>query len=271
MLADLPEPCVHLVLSFAARRPAAMLGDPTATAAVLCRCLVAGLALDREAVWATLLPGPERGRGAAASRRRSKRLRTSARGRVRHAVGVRRRATEQAHLEVRELAMAQGVPLSLGRLRRIVRTQQPELNHTSPTFGSSFLADMTRARHVSQTVILRCLGELVKAGADPAQALQGSCTPLCIAAARGMERCVEFLLRAGADATAVGRGRFRLWGSRASITGAHTPLEWVERMVAAEKAAGVAQADIRPLERTRDVLAAHRTAPPRASRAADGR
>jgi hypothetical protein len=144
-----------------------------------------------------------------------------------------------------------------------------------------------RARYCRESVIHACVKELVeKHGADPDVATgagpgaggAGGLTPLCVAAARGMVSVVRFLAEAGASLTVEGTGRFRLWGAsssssssssssatgnssgggggkrRLSVAGTHNPLLWGEAMLAAERQAGVAEADLKGLEDAVKVL-----------------
>ena len=83
---------------------------------------------------------------------------------------------------------------------------------------------------------------------------------MIIAACRGLPRLVALFLEAGADPRAVGEGRFRLCGNSKSMHGCYTAAGWVDALLAAEEAAGVAAEDRHPLERCRKLLRAAREA-----------
>ena len=101
--------------------------------------------------------------------------------------------------------------------------------------------------------------QVIRQGARVNHDLDGAITPLCICAARGLVSCVKFLLREGSVPDTKGRGRFRLWGSRRTIKGIFSPLEWTDRMLEAEEAAAVAEEDLVPLRRCRKLLSAATT------------
>ena len=124
-----------------------------------------------------------------------------------------------------------------------------------------------RARYCRESVILACVKELVEkhganpdvaTGAGPGAGGAGGLTPLCVAAARGMASVVRFLTGAGASLTIEGTGRFRLSVAgnkrRLSVAGTHNALLWSEAMLAAEREAGVVEADLKGLEDAVKVL-----------------
>jgi hypothetical protein len=119
------------------------------------------------------------------------------------------------------------------------------------SIGGTLLVECCRAKHVHERVIVQCARELVEMhGADPSlTAGDGGLTPLCIGAARGLPSLVQFLLGCGANAMAAGTGRFRQWGSAASIHGTFRPLDWAREMLAAERACRVSALNLRPLEK----------------------
>ena len=55
------------------------------------------------------------------------------------------------------------------------------------------------------------------------------------------------LLALGADPTCRGSGRFRLCGTRQTLAGKHTPLEWTRLLLEREQAIGVDNASLKTL------------------------
>jgi len=119
------------------------------------------------------------------------------------------------------------------------------------TIFSTLLVDLTRARHITERVILSCIKELVeKHGASPnIYAVEGSChvrnrrgsylPALVVAAARGMPEVVKYLLNIGASLTQEGTSRFRLHTNSAkSVAGTYSPLNFSLTIKKAELACG---------------------------------
>ena len=133
--------------------------------------------------------------------------------------------------------------LSLAQVRRLVAQWGPCLlvNRSSPIYNATVLMEVCRARGIKESMLVNVVDYLInECGASPcANPGVGACTPLIIAASRGMPRLSAFLLACGADPTPQGQGRFRLCGRSASIAGAHSALEWTEVLTRAEAEAGV--------------------------------
>jgi len=92
----------------------------------------------------------------------------------------------------------------------------PNLRFNYPvSSGGTFLVEVCRARHVEESMILKCVKELVEhrgAMVDiPTQEAKNShLTALCVAAVRGMPTVVQYLLQQGASRKELCSGRFRL-------------------------------------------------------------
>lgn len=141
--------------------------------------------------------------------------------------------------------------LSVSRLRQHLArwgSRPAFVDRPSPVYNATLLMEVCRARGIRESTIVQLASHLIfHEGADPsARPADGAdsdftftCTPLIIAASRGMPRLAAFLLGCGADPAPRGRGRFRLCGRAASLAGHHSALEWVERLLKAEEAAGV--------------------------------
>ena len=189
--------------------------------------------------------------------RSSKRLRRTLKMTVVDAHRLLCSRTETAHFQLTEMTHSRDRPLTLARLRKIMKTEDgsPMLRvNQRASVGGTLLIECCRARFVGERVIVLCVRELVeKWGADvdvatgvgPGEGGAGGLTALSIGSARGMPALVKYLFGRGADRTKSGQGRFRLFGNNAaSVGGNHTPLQWARAMLAAEVEAGVEGGDL---------------------------
>ena len=136
---------------------------------------------------------------------------------------------------------------------------RPFIDRSSPVYNATLLMEICRARGVCEATLVRCAAHLVFVqGASPAAKPPGDtpCTPLIIAASRGLPMLTSFLLACGADERPVGEGRFRLCGRAQTIKGCHSAIDWVSQLRAAEAAAGISEALSRSLDVCRNLLSA---------------
>lgn len=143
----------------------------------------------------------------------------------------------------------------------------PLIDRASPVYSATLLMEVCRARGVREHVLIAAASHLIfHEGADPSARpppdYRFTCSPLILAACRGLPKLTAFLLVCGAEALCVGEGRFRLCGKVASIAGKYSALEWTERLIAAEAAAGVAAQQRQELEVCRCLLLLLDGAPP---------
>jgi hypothetical protein len=144
-----------------------------------------------------------------------------------------------------QLAHAQFAPLPLP-------------DRVSPVYNATVLMEACRTRGVREDTITAVVEWLVlDIHANPAASNSDGCTPLMIAAARGMPKLAALLLALGADPRPAGTGRFRVCGTSQSVHGKHTALEWTCTLLAREVAAGVAAKDMRSLEEARRLMELH--------------
>lgn len=225
------------------------------------------------------------------STRRSDRLRpASPKERYIHSYNLLLSRNESALLELQERAHSIKTPLSLSMLKRLLKEYEPIAINRRVRTGGTFLVEVVRARHVKESVILKCIKLLIiEYGADPnvpsaeagtgftsstvllekrrsaASGEVGWCTsssigtqlyPLIIAAARGMSSVVEFLLSVGADIGLRGSSRFRLYSNpRKTVKGVDlTALEFAIKMRDSEVDYGVEREDLRGLMKTIGLL-----------------
>ena len=134
--------------------------------------------------------------------------------------------------------------LSVSGLRRAFTRWGPCLliDRASPVYMATVLMEICRARGVREATLVSVVEYAIwTLGADPNARPGGdSCTPLIIAASRGLPRLAAYLLACGADPSPVGYGRFRLCGRAQSLAGRHSALAWSSRLLEAEVEAGVA-------------------------------
>lgn len=186
----------------------------------------------------------------------SKRLRRSAYNRVREAHGLVKANTEIAFFYLTELCSSADKPLSRARLCNLIEEYGPHLRINSRlSSGGVYLVEICRARHVRESVIQRCVQELVESyGAlvdlRSDESTSSRQTALAVAAVRGMSSVVKYLLQQGASISLLSSGRFRLHtSSRRSIKCmGDTPLGFAKLMRTAELEAGATKQDLRGLD-----------------------
>ena len=218
-------------------------------------------------------------------RRTSSRLRpTTPKERYIHSYNLLLSRNESALLELQEHAHSSKKPLTLSTLKKIVKEYQPVAINRRVRTGGTFLVDVVRARYVKEGVILKCVKFLVEEnGANPnvpsaevglgststispvyekASAASGEVTcsssstgkelyPLIIAAARGMDKVVKYLLSVGANPSLRGSSQFRLYSNpRKSVKGVDlTAHEFAIKMRDNEIENGVRSEDLKGLLR----------------------
>ena len=184
---------------------------------------------------------------------------------------------------LQELVNSKKKSLSLARLKSLLREFQPVAINRRVRSGGTYLVELTRARHVKESVILKCIRHLVECGANPnvpsaeigtgtlriARRSAGSDGIRClsestgrelyalvIAAARGMHTVVAYLLAAGARRDVRGSSRFRLLANmRKTVKGdGLTPLEFALKMKKAEEENGASREDLRGILKVIDIL-----------------
>jgi hypothetical protein len=135
----------------------------------------------------------------------------------------------------------------------------PLIDRVSPVYNSTLLMEVCRARGVYEKALVAAASHLIfsegaNPNARPPPDCSFTCTPLIIAACRGLPRLTAFLLVCGAEPACIGEGRFRLCGMSASIAGRFSTLEWTDRLLAAEEEAGVVAEHRRELEVCRSLV-----------------
>ena len=261
LILSLPDDVFYKILMFLADRPTGVSRIVGQSIAPLCSSTREFVNFD-SSLWDNILGGYYlNGSGnssvsayrARTQRRSSKRLRrTTAKEDVIHAHCVLRDQTEMALQEVADMAISKSPkPLSLSRLRGILTNYGPILNiNQRSAIGGTFLVDCCRARCIKESVILACVKELVEVyGASiDVPATEGSSyqsvtkkkhntlPALVVAAARGMPSVVKFLVdKSPASVRVLGTSRFRLFTNpKKSISATLVPLQFAERMYAAE-------------------------------------
>lgn len=142
-------------------------------------------------------------------------------------------------------------------LVRILNTYGPQLMYNKTmSSGGTFLVEVCRCRNAkSATAVLHCVQELVERRAalvNKATNESNSCTltAICVAAARGMPKIVQYLLSKGAATDRKCTGRFRLHtnSKRSLRCNDLTPLEFAEAMLKAEVEEGAKSTELRDLK-----------------------
>jgi hypothetical protein len=164
--------------------------------------------------------------------------------------------------------------MSASTLKAHLKRYGPDLllDRVSPVYNATMLMEVCRARGVREESLVGASELLICGhGADPnARASDCGCTPLIIAACRGLYKLAAFLLACGADLAPRGHGRFRLCGRAQSLAGTHTALEWTRQLLAEEEKAGIPEASRRSLIITARLLESEAAKDMRLSRQADG-
>jgi hypothetical protein len=239
---ELPEVLVYHIVSYVA--PA------TDRASVLCHkiaplCKASSKAIleesSSEALWDLVLAGDygvdnpiEKDK-----RRHCKRLRRCPINRVRDAHKLLQSNTEIAYFFLWELSYEKNTkPLTKSQLLKILDEYGPRLRfNKTVSSGGTFLVEVCRARHTSQTMILQCVQELVEhrmASVNLASNESSNCilTALAIASSRGMPNVVKYLLSKGASPSQRCSARFRLYKNpkKSVRCTTSTPLEFSMEM-----------------------------------------
>jgi hypothetical protein len=228
---ELPEVILYHIVGYAAK-------EKNASAGILCHkiaplCKAAHRVMFQEersvALWDAILAGDygvdtylaDMNKGS----RSCKRLRRSPCHKVRDAHQRLTDNTELAYFYLSEMAHASGKnSLSKQKLCSVLEEYGPRLriNHRVSS-GGSFLVEVCRARHVKESIILKCVEELVEArgasvNVSTFEAKNSNLTALCVAAVRGMPKVVQYLLQHGPSKEELNAGRFRLvTNSRKSV------------------------------------------------------
>jgi len=198
---------------------------------------------------------------------------------------------ESALLELTEHAHSSKNRLSFTTLKKLLKEYEPIAINRRVRTGGTFLVEVVRARHVQESVILKCTKLLIEQnGANPnvpsaeigmgshytstivpvyetsaASGEVGTCMssstgrelyPLIIAAARGMSTVVKYLLTVGANPSLRGSSRFRLYSNtRKTVKGEDlTALEFATKMRDNEIENGVNREDLRGLVKVISML-----------------
>jgi hypothetical protein len=153
--------------------------------------------------------------------------------------------TEDAHMTLATTATSKHAPLTLKRLRCILKNDgELFVNRRSPS-GRTFAMVCCAADYIDEGVILRCVKELVEMHGADVNILTNSEEPyanrtaLFFALARVMPTVVEYLVQAGAFLDIKATGPFRLVSDPSkSFRGSFSPLSFVQQLQAEESALG---------------------------------
>jgi Ankyrin repeat len=195
-------------------------------------------------------------------RRSCSRLRRTSVQCVRDAHRLMNDNTEIAYFYLSEMVNCSSNSSSANKLSRsslfgLLNEYGPHLRfNRTVSSGGMFLVEICRAKHVTPSVILKCVQELVeKRGAlvnvSSSESNCSQVTPLCVAAARGLHNIVSYLLQRGADTDTVCSGRFALHTQpkKSVICRDKTAYEFAVATRQAEKDAGATEASLRDLNR----------------------
>ena len=234
---------------------------PPTILAIRQTCHAADTRLESDTLWHALLYLLEpNGASSSMASRRSERLVLTSEMKF---VAQWRQSISRAELLHHAIACAgqDSQDLSVKTLRRLHSKWGPcrFIDRASPVYNATILMEVCRARGVREAVLVAVANELCTViGADPSARPPGkeTCTPLIIAASRGLPRLTSFLLRIGADPRPHGTGRFRLCGRSQTLFGCYSALEWTSRLLKAEEDAGIEAEHRGGLERCNRLLAA---------------
>ena len=264
---ELPEVLLYTIAEFVA--------PPTERASFFCHKIAplckpsyeAILEEERSVVlWDLVLAGDygvDNGKRKATQRRSCKRLRRSPVDQVRDAHKLLKDNTEIAYYYLWELSYtASKNGLTKSKLCGILNEYGPQLMlNKTVSSGGTFLVEVCRARHATQSTILHCVQELVeRRGALVSfrtnESSNSTLTALCVATVRGMPKVVEYLLSKGASPEIRCSARFRLFiNSKKSLRCTNvTPLEFAKSMLDEERKEGATEHDLRDLHRTIKLL-----------------
>ena len=215
------------------------------------------LAKDYGIVASTFATNANNKSATAITRRSCKRLKRCPIDQVKDAHKLLKDNTEIAYFYLWELSSSttKSNSLTKSKLCGILNEYGPKLmiNKTMSS-GGTFLVEVCRSRHATQTCILSCVQELIeRRGGIPNlktnESTNSRLTPLCVAAVRGMPKVVQYLLSKGASTDIQNSARFRLQSnSRKSIRCTNaTALEFVKSMLQEERSEGTSQQDLKDL------------------------
>jgi hypothetical protein len=255
---ELPDVLLFHIVTF--------LAAPTRRANVLCQiaalCKASRHAIlleEERPLWYTIL---KEDYGAIVAqeetnRRACKRLRRSPVHRVRDAHLLIKDNTEIAFFYLSEMTNAASKKsLTVANLRRLIGEYGPHLRiNNTVSSGGLYLVEVCRARHIRESVVLKCVQELVKqrgalVNLSTCESVNSRQTALCVAAARAMPTVVKYLLQKGASRTVRCSGRFRLHTRPKKTVQCinSTPLEFCQAMRDAEKEVGACETAMRDLD-----------------------
>jgi hypothetical protein len=264
---DLPDVLIFRIVTF--------LAAPTNRAAVLCHtmaplCRAAyhkilnGDEATVSSLWDMIFVEDYSGTVHSRTTRECKRLRRGPVHRVRDAHCLIKDNTEIAYFYLSEMANSCNGANKLTKARMIglLNEYGPnlQLNRTVSS-GGLYLVEVCRAKHVKESVILRCVQELVEQRGVMTDLRtsesDASCqTALCVSAARGLHTVVAYLLKRGAAMDIISSGRFALHTRpKKSIRCHHqTALEFATTMRDAELCEGASIGSLRGLQKCISLL-----------------
>ena len=258
LFSTLPEDVLARVLSLL---PLPIL--PPTLAALRATCRQAEECLAADGLWQSLLLLIEGGAPSSIShRRKSERLSMSGEAVFARAWRALISRCEALHHAV-AIAGQDTRNLTVGTLKAILQRWGPckLVDRASPVYNATLLMEVCKARGTREANLVACARHLLSPahGADVNARPAGDapCTPLIIAACRGLPKLVAELLAHGADPTPRGEGRFRLCGSHKSLFGRRTALEWVAALLAAETAHAVPEQDRLSLVKCQRLIEQH--------------
>lgn len=198
------------------------------------------------------------------SNRECKRLRRGPIHRVREAHRLIKDNTEIAYFYLSEMSNScnGASKLTRARMMGLLNEYGPnlQLNQTVSS-GGLFLVEVCRAKNVRESVILRCVHELVEqrgvmVDLRTSESESSCLTALCVAAARGLHTVVAYLLQKGAALDIISSGRFALHTRpKKSIRCHHqTALEFARTMHQAETNEGCGLGALKGLEKCMSLL-----------------
>jgi hypothetical protein len=267
---ELPEQMLYNIACFAV--------PPTFRAAFLCQAISTLSQAARKSIleeeksvglWDLVLSGDygtehyERRKRDGKERRSCKRLRRSIVDQVRDAHRILKDNSEIAYYYLWEMSYSNKKnSLSRARLCGLLDEYGPNLMfNRQMSSGGNFLVEVCRSKNTSQKGMLQCVQELVErrgtmVDLQTCESATSFLTALCVAAARGMPRIVEYLLDKGARKDILCSGQFRLFIKKTkNITCVKvTAYEFAQRMLQAELAEGASKPQVKDLRRCVDLL-----------------
>ena len=152
--------------------------------------------------------------------------------------------------------------LTKARMIGLLNEYGPNLQmNKAVSSGGLYLVEVCRAKHVKESVILRCVQELVEhrgvmTDLRTSESNASCQTALCVAAARGLHTVVAYLLQRGSAVDIISSGRFALHTRpKKSIRCQHqTALEFATTMRDAELSEGANITSLKGLNKCIDLL-----------------